>query len=152
MKPPLNYTTVVPVSRSAGACQAMLGEAGASAVAVTYANRKPVGLSFRLETAHGVRDFELPVNIEGVHHVLCHADYPSTVRPGVLGKYLSREHAEQVAWRIAKDWLEAQLAIIAAGMVTLDEVMLPYLQVEGGTLYQAYRRHETAIAALEAAP
>ena len=39
-----------------------------------------------------------------------------------------------------KDWVEAQAAIIEAGMVTMEQVMLPYLEVrpDGTTLYQAY--------------
>lgn len=52
--------------------------------------------------------------------------------------------AANVAWRVVKDWLEANLALIAAQMATLDEVMLPYLHVdEGRTLWQAYRERES---------
>jgi len=31
-------------------------------------------------------------------------------------KYRTREHAARVAWRICKDWIEAQLAIVDAEM------------------------------------
>jgi hypothetical protein len=54
---------------------------------------------------------------------------------------------ERVAWRIAKDWLEAQLAILQSEMVSIDQVMLPYLHVDGDkTLYQAYAERENALA------
>jgi hypothetical protein len=56
-----------------------------------------------------------------------------------------------VAWRVVKDWLEANLALVAAQMATIDEVMLPYLHVDGDrTLWQAYREREQA--ALTAGP
>lgn len=139
----LNYTTKVAANRTIGECQDLLGRAGASAVAVMYENRKPTGLSFRLDTARGTRDFAMPVNVAGAQKILQRLDrdhaWPSSLRPNVIAKYLTTEHAANVAWRIVKDWLEAQLAIVAAEMVTLDEVMLPYLQLGGGqTLYQAY--------------
>jgi hypothetical protein len=139
----LNYTTTVPATRTIGECQHLLANAGAAAVAVMYEDRKPVGLSFRLATAAGMRDFAMPVNVPGVRKVLQGIDqdkaWPATLRPNMIAKYLTPQHAANVAWRIVKDWLEAQVAIIAAEMTTLDEVMLPWLQLRGGrTLYQAY--------------
>ncbi len=48
-----------------------------------------------------------------------------------------------MAWRIIKDWVEAQTAIIQAGMVTLTQVFLPYLETTPGgpLLYEAYVDH-----------
>lgn len=147
-KPPLNYTTTIPATRTVGQCQAMLGEAGAAAVAVIYEDRAPAGLSFRLATPGGMRDFALPVNIDGVAHLLATADYPASVKTAQLARYVTREHAARVGWRVIRDWLEAQLALVAAQMVTLDEVMLPYLQVGGGqTLYSALKQGRAAITA-----
>jgi hypothetical protein len=55
-------------------------------------------------------------------------------------RYRTPEHAERVAWRIVKDWLEAQLAIVATEMVTFDQVMLAYVRTsDGTTLYDLYR-------------
>lgn len=151
MKPPLNYTTVIPASRTISECQGMLGEAGASAVAVTFTSRVPSGLSFQLNTASGVQTFSLPVNIDGIHNLLCAADYPASVKTRDLDRYVSREHAVRVGWRVVRDWLEAQLAFIAAGMVSLDEVMLPYLQVgPGQTLYRALQSSQLSITASKA--
>lgn len=136
--PPLNYTTTIPAARTISECQAMLGAAGAAAVAVTYHHRQPDGLSFRLDTPRGPQNFTMPVNIDGVASLLRNADYPASLRPNMLARYATREHAARVAWRVIKDWLEAQVALIAAQMVTLDQVMLPYLQVgDGQTLYEA---------------
>lgn len=144
---PLNYTTTIPVTQTVGECQAILGSAGAASVAVHYQDAQPAGLSFSLVTPHGERAFTLPVNIDGVHQVLVTAE-----RNGQFaslrkkqGTYTSREHAARVAWRVVKDWLEANLALVAAQMATIDEVMLPYLHVDGDrTLWQAYQEREQA--------
>ena len=144
-KRPLNYTTTIPAARTVGECQQILAQSGAAAVAVHYEEGEPAGLSFRLDTPHGRRDFTLPVNIDGMQRVLAEAQ-----RDGMFAsarqasdRFTSRRHATMVAWRVVKDWLEANLALIAAGMASLDETMLPYLQVDDSrTLYQAYRERE----------
>jgi hypothetical protein len=51
-----------------------------------------------------------------------------------------REQAERVAWRIVKDWVEAQMAILESEMVQMDEIFLPYmLNNQGHTVFEAYR-------------
>jgi hypothetical protein len=51
----------------------------------------------------------------------------------------SQEQAERVAWRIVKDWLAAQLAILETEMVSVQQVFLPYfLDRQGRTLYEVY--------------
>jgi len=55
-------------------------------------------------------------------------------------KYRTREHAARVAWRICKDWIEAQLAIVDAEMADMMEIFLPYAQTESGeTLYEVMK-------------
>jgi hypothetical protein len=140
---PLNYTTKIAAKRTAGECLDLLAEAGAHAVSVTYADRVPSGLAFRLDTAAGRRDFSLPVDVGGVHSLLLKIDreggWAAGERPVRTRTYTTRAHAVDVAWRVVRDWLEAQLALIAAQMATLDQVMLPYLEVDPGTtLYQRY--------------
>ena len=44
-----------------------------------------------------------------------------------------------VAWRILKDWIEVQLALLDTGMVELEEISLPYLLQGDQTLYHALR-------------
>jgi hypothetical protein len=150
---PLNYTTSIPAAQTVGECQAILARSGAASVAVHYEDGQPAGLSFQLKTPHEPRNFTLPVNVDGMQAVLRKA----VARGGSLAalhttrakldSYATRKHAADVAWRVVKDWLEANLALIAAEMATLDEVMLPYLHVgdgEGRPLYQVYRDSEQA--------
>lgn len=82
-------------------------------------------------TAHGPLPFRLPARIEGVHKSL------SNDRRVDRAKYRTREHAIRVAWRICKDWVEAQLAIVDAEMAEMVEVFLPYAQTDSGeTLFE----------------
>jgi hypothetical protein len=150
---PMNYTTKVPVTQSVTECQSALAAAGAASVAVHFDDGCPAGLSFTLKTPHGVRNFILPVTIDGVHLMLTALDKAGKLPAAGGGKgrgrdlYQSRDHAARVAWRVMKDWIEANLARIAARMATLDEVMLPYLVVneDDRTLWQAYQDRESAL-------
>jgi len=54
-----------------------------------------------------------------------------------------RAQAERVAWRIVKDWVEAQLAILESEMVHLDEIFLPYMVNNNGqTVFEIYRNNQ----------
>ena len=47
------------------------------------------------------------------------------------------EQANRTAWRIIKEWIPAQMALIETEMVTVEEVFLPYMLTGKQTLYQA---------------
>lgn len=131
--PILNYTTSIPAARTAGEVQAMLGQHGASRIATDYRGGQVSGMSFEIDTEFGPRTFRLPVRADGVLTAL-------KDDPRVPASKATEEQARRVAWRIAKDWLEAQIALIDAGLATLDEVMLPWmLDGSEATLFETYR-------------
>ena len=130
---PVNYTTTVGATRTVSEMQTLLAKHGAQHVAVSYDDGKPIGLTFRIREG----DFRLPVDIDAMHRLL--------VSSGLRGKASSREQAERVAWRVVKDWLAAQLSLVAASMVTLDEVMLPYLVVGPDMLLRDQWRNRQAL-------
>lgn len=131
----LNYTTKVSADVTAGQVTTVLAKAGVKSIATEYSNGRPSGIGFTLATPHGDRSFSLPVNIEGVRLVL--------VSDKVEPRYRTKEQAERVAWRVAKAWIEAQVALVRAGAATIDEVMLPYLMVDAErTMYTAYKENE----------
>jgi|SRR5687768_3545315 len=135
--PILNYTTKIDAAKTAGEVQAILAKAGATGVAVQYDAGEPVALGFTANTPFGLREFALPADWQAVQRVL----RKQRVQPS----FQTDEHAKRVAWRIVKDWVEAQLAIIQTEMVTIDQVMLPYMRsdqaVDGRqlTVYEAYQ-------------
>lgn len=137
--PLLNYTTSVSAVRTIGEITKLLVDHGAAQVLGEYDAGKVVGLAFAMPTPHGLRQYRLPVNVAAVNRVLA--------RQRVSPRYATLEHAERVAWRILKDWVEAQLAIVATQMVTLDQVLLPYMLVEGATVYDRYLSEQLPIGA-----
>jgi len=135
--PLLNYTTSVPASRTATQIMDMLSKHGASQILLDYVDKRTVGLAFAITTDVGLMRYKLPVDTAAVEKVLR--------KQRVERRYQTPEHAERVAWRILKDWLEAQLALVATEMVALDQVMLPYMLMGEGTVYELYRNQQLAI-------
>ena len=132
--PILNYTTTVSVEKTVSEIQQRLVKHKAQAVLSEYDDEGILThVSFRLMTAYGVISFRLPANIQGVHKAL-QGD------PKVSKKHKTYEHAARVAWRICKDWIEAQLAIVAVEMADMVEVFLPYAQTDtGDTVYESLK-------------
>lgn len=138
--PILNYTTSISVPKTMGEIQSALGRRGVTRISTLFDDEgQPSGISFTMKTDFGFRDFDLPVRTEGVLAAM-KAD------PKVSKSQCSPEQAARVAWRISKDWLEAQAALIDAQLATLDEVMMPYMvNDKGQTAYQMYRSTQKAI-------
>lgn len=125
-----NYTTAVEVHKSLGEIQAALASHGARKIMVDYdSTGNPVGITFGIETPDGPRGFLLPANVAGVK--------------AVFSRQKVREpegQAERTAWRNIRDWIMAQMAIVEAGQVELQEVFFPYLtDGRGRTVYQLYQ-------------
>ena len=138
-KGPLNYTTVVDPAKSAAECVARLAQHGATAIGMTYDKGFPTGLSFQILTQWGPRQFSLPVNVDGTKRALDKAWRERRIPQSKA----TRDQAERTSWRVLKDWLEAQLALVEAGVADLPQVMLPYLHVDHGvTLWQRYLENE----------
>jgi hypothetical protein len=145
MAAPVNYSTRIEASKTVGEMQALLAAHGASRIAVDYDGGGPVALHFMLTTPHGQRSFALPVNVEAMERLLVREDRAGRLKSGSKADRTSRAQAERVAWRVMKDWLAAQLALVATQMVDLDEVFLPYLvvdQASGRSLYAVYKERE----------
>lgn len=121
-----DYTTVVTVHRSIGEITEALVKAGARGIGQEYDDDGHVaGLEFAIPVAGDMLRYALPVRAAAVAEVL--------TRQKVSPKYRERDHVERVAWRIMRDWVLAQLAIIETQMVTLPQVMLPYMRIDGDT-------------------
>lgn len=133
--PLLNYTSKVPASDSINQISQMLAKAGARQVMHDYDDSgNIVALSFSLELEDQRVGFRLPSDWKPVHQLLMEARRKNTK----IGMFVeSEDHARNVAWRIIKDWIEAQLAIIETRMVTTAQVFLPYAVTSNGqTLYE----------------
>lgn len=134
--PIMNYTTKVDVFATLGEIQGQLVKHGAKKIMQDYDNDGHItALSFLIDTPNGPRGVKLPANVDAVWNVLT----KQTVK-------CDRDQAERVAWRIVKDWVAAQMAILESEMVQMDEIFLPYmLNDKGQTLFQCYRQNQLSI-------
>ena len=129
----MNYTTTIASEKSIMEIEKMLSLFGASAIMKEYLEDGRLrSLSFKLQE----KGYKIPANIEGVYEVLYKDKRVSGKRDVMMNR---KVNADNVSWRIIKDWLHAQLSIIASGQAQPDEVMLPYLWDGKRTLYQAYK-------------
>ena len=136
-----NYTTEISAMKSVGEIQGKLVAHGASAIMINYgADKQPESLSFIVPSGQGDIPFQLPANIKKVERILLNMrsrkpkEWQSDYKQ-VMDRI--QKQAARVAWRILKDWVDAQLAIIETDMVTLEQVFLPYMQVKDGqSLYE----------------
>lgn len=136
--PLLNYTTKVDIYTTLGAIQGQLVKHGARKIMQDYDDDGNIAaISFLIDTPTGARGIRLPANVDAVMEVL----HRQKVK-------CDRAQAERVAWRIVKDWVEAQMAILESEMVRMDEIFLPYmLNREGNTLYQLYCKNQLMLEA-----
>jgi len=145
MSAPVNYTTKISAAQTVAEMQALLAQHGARRISVDYdASGVPSALDFVLATPHGQRGFSLPGNVDRMERLLVAEDRAGRLRTGSKAERTNRAQAERVAWRVMKAWLEAQLALVAAEMVDIDQALLPFLQVgpAGQTLYAMYKEQE----------
>lgn len=79
--------------------------------------------------------FKLPMNVLAVQQILKNQNKQGLLRKG----FTELEQAQRVGWRILKNWVEAQLAIIETKMVTVDQIYLPYATgKDGKTIYDRF--------------
>jgi len=132
--PLLNYTTSIEATKTVGEIQKTLALHGAKSVLIDYGEDGLIeALAFKIITPQGEVGFRLPVDPDAVLKVL--------IRQNELGKvarsFATRPQAVRVAWRIVKDWVVAQMAILETEMVRMEQIFLPYVITQSGrTLYE----------------
>ncbi|MBX4215577.1 hypothetical protein KW797_01365 [Candidatus Parcubacteria bacterium] len=130
--PILNYTTGIEAEKSIAEIQKILSTHGATSILADYENGNVTALSFRINVNGNLIAFKLPSDWRPVLEVLKLQKQKNNSRIKA-----TEDQARRVAWRIIKDWVEAQMAIVELQMVHLDQVFLPYAIVKNGqTLYE----------------
>lgn len=132
-----NYTTNINVNKTIGEIQEILSKHGANAIMTEYSNGNVVGLSFKILTPRGELGIKLPSNTERVLQVLKNQRKNNSQVKDTF------EQANRVAWRIIKDWIDTQMAVLETEMVEMEEIFLPYvLNKQGQTLYEAFKENQ----------
>lgn len=127
----LNYTTKIDAHKTIAEISAILVKHKAHRIVSDYEDGIPISISFMLSPVGcDPMFFKLPCNFNGVLGVL--------KKDGkVPGRLKTREQAVRVGWRIVKDWVSAQCAIIEAELAVPEEVFLPYaVMKDGKTLFE----------------
>ena len=133
----LNYTTSIDVHKTLGEIQKILVTHGALKLMYEYDPAHHIkSLSFTVITPDGERGIRLPANVPEIFEVL-----KQQRKAGKIKTNPDYDQAERVAWRIIKDWVEAQMAILESQMVVFEEIFLPYmLNNKGETFFEAYQQ------------
>lgn len=132
-----NYTTTINVNKTIEEIQEILSKHGATAIMTEYDNGNVTGLSFKIMTPRGELGIRLPSNTDRVLQVLKNQKKNNTKVKNTF------EQANKVAWRIIKDWIDAQMAILESEMVEMEQIFLPYvLNNKGKTFYQEFKENQ----------
>ena len=139
----LNYTTEVPSVRTISEITSLLVRKGARSINSEYREDGSIeAVAFVMLVGGFPVRFVLPNKVDGVQKVMLkdkpfHANHRCS-----RAEYEKRvkAQAERVSWRILKDWVEAQLALIESGQAEMGQVFMPYavMAADGRTMYELF--------------
>lgn len=134
----LNYTTQIDAFKTVSEIEYILMKHKAKSIMKNYEGESISGLSFLIDTGRQQVPVKLPVRIDECLKVL-----QKEKQRGTKNIKTTREQAERVAWRILKDWIESQMALLDIEMVRFEEIFLPYIELQGGeTIYEKLNRQQ----------
>ena len=128
----LNYTTTVDSFKTVSEIEYILMKHKAKSIMKNYDGESITGLSFLIDTGFQQIPVRLPVKVDECLEVL-KIEKKNSPRSSIKA---TSEQAERVAWRILKDWIEAQMALLDIEMVEMQEIFLPYIEIQGQTIYE----------------
>ncbi len=123
----LNYTTKIDADKTAQEISKCLSLHGAKAVLTEYDEKEQIvsAISFKIKMGEQEMTFRLPCDWHPVHEILKNDDKIPRANKDKL-------QAVRTSWRIVKDWVEAQMALVETQMVTTSQVFLPYAVAKDG--------------------
>jgi hypothetical protein len=138
----LNYTTKIDPDKTAAEISRCLTQHGAQAIMTEYDPTTSYiqALSFKITVDGQAMGFRLPCDWKPVYAIM----FPKSNRNIWDEKRRQRIESEQhvqavrTAWRIVKDWVEAQMALVETRMVTTQQVFLPYAVMKDGRTLAEY--------------
>lgn len=128
-----NFSTDIPEGRTVGEIMGLLATKGARSIHIEYdESGRPASISFvvMIKAASGSDGvpvpFRLPCNFEGVFRAIASGYADQYARRRYERNPRSKEQSRRIAWRIVKDWVAAQMAMVEADCAALAQVFLPY--------------------------
>lgn len=135
----IKYTSEIAPEMTIAEIRKCLVRHGASAIVTNYDKEtgKATGLIFKMRLGDISLTFRLPLDWRPVYVILTSGSKFNSrdEERNVERKNRYRERAERTAWRIVKDWIDAQMALVETKMITALQVFLPYpIMRDGKTL------------------
>lgn len=124
----LNYTTSIDAFKTVSEIEYILMKHGAKSIMKQYESESITGLAFLIDTGQQQIPIRLPAKIDACWEIL-KKEKRENPRKQIKD---TRDQAERVAWRILKDWIEAQMALMDINMAQFEEIFLPYIETNTG--------------------
>ena len=127
----LNYTTTIESYKTVSEIENILVKHKATSIMKNYSGEAIESLSFLVDVGYNQIPIKMPAKVDECLKVLQNEKKKNSKVKA------TREQAERVAWRILKDWVEAQMALLDINMVKMEEVFMPYIvDKTGQTLFE----------------
>jgi hypothetical protein len=137
--PILNYTTKIDSYKTISEIQQILSKNGGKKMIIDNNNAGlPIALTFCVDWRGAQLAFALPCNFEGVLKAMKRSS-------NVPRSLCTEEQALRVGWRIIKDWVAAQMAIVESELASMAEVFLPYAVTKTGTTLYKYIENDSRL-------
>lgn len=121
-----------PVENSIKEIERALVQAGVSGIQKGYEDGRITTILFIMDIKGIKVTFKLPIGWKKVQQVLKNEG---------IGKWNDDDYAYRVSWAIMRDWVTAQMAILASENVTMPQLFLPYAMAgDGSTLFDKVMR------------
>ncbi len=128
----LLYTTTVDSAKTVGEIEQILVEHGAKAVLKEWDKEGMISaLSFQINSSRGELSVRIPIKIDAISAVL----WKKYLARKISHAMTRRPQAVRIGWRIAKSWVEVQMAMIELEQAEVSEIFLPYLMTPGGKTF-----------------
>jgi hypothetical protein len=122
-----NYTTEVGEERTVGEIMGLLAGKGARSIRIDYDEQnRPTGVCFILLLHELPIPFRLPCNFTGVFKAMSSAYKDRSAKYRWERNPESTSQSRRVAWRIIKDWVAAQMALVEAEQASMAQAFFPY--------------------------
>jgi len=125
-----NYSTTISVERTISQIEKILALHGAKAIMKEYDDAgKVTAVNFIVDFLEGRSiPFRLPLNVQALMEKINYDIENPQEREGRIPSTRKNdmEYARRVGWRIIKDWIDAQMALVDLKQVKITQVFLPY--------------------------
>jgi hypothetical protein len=142
-----NYTSTMSPSRTMGKIQRALAQNGARNVHIRYDDEgDPDAVAFQMDVGGSPVWFNLEPDIEGMLRAL-------RDDPNVPKNKATREQARRTAWKNELEWLQVQLAKVAANQARIEQLLLGYaVTPDGDTVYERLQEQHQLLTGARAIP